>query len=31
MFQKTIDAAVLGVFSMVFDFAVFILRQLKHA
>jgi hypothetical protein len=31
MLQKAIDAAVLGLFSKVFDIAVFVLRQLKHA
>lgn len=31
MFQKARDTIVLGVFSLVFDLAVFTLRQLRHA
>jgi hypothetical protein len=31
MLQKTIDSAILGVFSLVFDLAVFVLRQFRHA
>ncbi len=31
MFQRAKDAVVLGVFSLVFNLAVFMLRQFRHA